>query len=49
MLELAYARRESNLVFLNVDPLIAPLRSEPRFITITGPDEHVFKFSKRKS
>jgi TolB-like protein/tRNA A-37 threonylcarbamoyl transferase component Bud32 len=34
MLELAYARRESNLVFLNVDPLIAPLRSEPRFIRL---------------
>jgi len=36
MLELAFARRESNLVFLNVDPLIAPLRSEPRFIKLLG-------------
>ena len=31
MLELAYQKRDSDLVFLNVDPLIAPLRSEPRF------------------
>jgi len=31
MLELAYEKRDSDLVFLNVDPLIAPLRSEPRF------------------
>jgi len=36
MLELAYTRRESNLVFLNVDPLVAPLRSEPRFIKLLG-------------
>ncbi len=36
MLELAYKRRESNLVFLNVDPLTAPLRSEPRFIKLLG-------------
>jgi hypothetical protein len=36
MLELAYARRESNLVFLNVDPLIASLRSEPRFNKLLG-------------
>ena len=31
MLELAYARRESNVIFLNVDPLLTGLRSEPRF------------------
>ena len=31
MLELAYARRESSVIFLKVDPLLAPLRSEPRF------------------
>jgi serine/threonine protein kinase len=31
MLDLAYARRESNVVFLNVDPLLTPLHSEPRF------------------
>jgi serine/threonine protein kinase/tetratricopeptide (TPR) repeat protein len=36
MLELAYARRESNIVFLNVDPMLAPLRSEPRFIRLLG-------------
>ena len=34
MLEFAYARRESNVVFLNVDPLMAPLRTEPRFIRL---------------
>ncbi len=31
MLELAYERRESSIVFLDVDPLLAPLHSEPRF------------------
>jgi serine/threonine-protein kinase len=31
MLELAYERRESNIIFLNVDPLLLPLHSEPRF------------------
>jgi tetratricopeptide (TPR) repeat protein len=31
MLELAYARRESNVIFLNVDPFLRPLHSEPRF------------------
>ena len=31
MLEIAYENRESNLVFINVDPLLAPLRQEPRF------------------
>jgi TolB-like protein len=31
MLELAYARRESNVVFLNVDPFLAPLHSEAGF------------------
>lgn len=36
MLELAYARRESNLVFLDVDPLMAPLRTEPRFLKLLG-------------
>jgi len=36
MLELAYKRRESNIVFLTVDPLIAPLRSEPRFAGLAG-------------
>src|ERR1700733_6316319 len=36
MLELAYKRRESNIVFLKVDPLIAPLRSEPRFAGLAG-------------
>jgi TolB-like protein/tRNA A-37 threonylcarbamoyl transferase component Bud32/Tfp pilus assembly protein PilF len=34
MLELAYARREANIVFLNVDPGLAPLRSEPRFLKL---------------
>ena len=34
MLEQAYARRESNIVFMNVDPLIASLRSEPRFLKL---------------
>ena len=31
MLELAYERRESNIIFLNVNPLLFPLHSEPRF------------------
>lgn len=31
MLELAFSRRESNVIFLNVDPLLIPLHSEPRF------------------
>ncbi|MGA7459493.1 MAG: protein kinase [Candidatus Korobacteraceae bacterium] len=31
MLELAYERRESNIIFLNVNPLLLPLHSEPRF------------------
>jgi TolB-like protein/Flp pilus assembly protein TadD len=36
MLELAYARREPDLIFLNVDPVLAPLRSEPRFVKLLG-------------
>jgi serine/threonine protein kinase/tetratricopeptide (TPR) repeat protein len=36
MLELAYARRESDLAFLNVDPLTTSLRSEPRFVKLLG-------------
>jgi thioredoxin-like negative regulator of GroEL len=31
MLEIAFDEREADLVFLNVDPLLAPLRSEQRF------------------
>lgn len=31
MLELAYERRESNIIFLNVNPLLFPLHSELRF------------------
>ncbi len=31
MLELAYERRESNIIFLNVNPLLLPLHSEPGF------------------
>jgi serine/threonine-protein kinase len=31
MLEIAFEEREADLVFLNVDPLLAPLRSEGRF------------------
>ena len=31
MLELAYERRESNIIFVNVNPLLVPLHSEPRF------------------
>jgi serine/threonine-protein kinase len=31
LLELAYKQRQSNIVFLTVDPLIAPLRTESRF------------------
>ncbi len=34
MLELAYERRESNIIFLNVNPLLLPLHSEPRFKTL---------------
>ena len=30
-LELAYARRDSDLLFVNVDPLLMPLHSNPRF------------------
>ncbi len=33
-LDQAYEKRESDLVFLNVDPLLAPLRTEPRFRAI---------------
>jgi serine/threonine protein kinase len=36
VLELAYARREPGLIFLNVEPLLAPLRSEPRFVRLLG-------------
>jgi eukaryotic-like serine/threonine-protein kinase len=31
MLEIAFDERESDLIFLNVDPLLAPIRSESRF------------------
>ena len=31
MLELSYDRRESSIIYLNVDPLLASLRPEPRF------------------
>ena len=31
MLQIAYDERESELVFLNVNPLLAPLRSDPQF------------------
>ena len=31
LLESAYAERDSNMIFLNVDPLFVQLRSEPRF------------------
>lgn len=31
MLEIAFQQRESSLVFLNVDPFLAPLRGEQRF------------------
>jgi eukaryotic-like serine/threonine-protein kinase len=31
MLEIAFDEREAHLLFLNVDPLLAPLRSEQRF------------------
>jgi serine/threonine protein kinase/tetratricopeptide (TPR) repeat protein len=31
MLEIAFDERESDLIFLNIDPLLAPIRSEPRF------------------
>lgn len=34
LLEEGYAKRESNLVFLSVDPLFAPLRSEPRYLRL---------------
>ena len=36
VLELAYSRREPDLIFLNVEPLLAPLRSEPRFVRLLG-------------
>jgi serine/threonine-protein kinase len=36
MLELAYTRRESSVIFVNVDPLLVSLRSEPRFSKLLG-------------
>ncbi len=36
LLELAYARRDSDLLFVNVDPLLIPLHSNPRFQKLLG-------------
>jgi serine/threonine protein kinase/Tfp pilus assembly protein PilF len=36
LLELAYARRDSDLLFVNVDPLLMPLHSMPRFQKLLG-------------
>ena len=36
MLDIAYEKRESELVFINVDSRLAPLRSEPRFQHLLG-------------
>jgi len=36
LLELAYARRDTDLLFVNVDPLLTPLHSNPRFQKLLG-------------
>ncbi|HSY36476.1 MAG TPA: protein kinase [Acidobacteriaceae bacterium] len=36
LLDLAYARRDSDLPFVNVDPLLMPLHSDPRFHQLLG-------------
>jgi eukaryotic-like serine/threonine-protein kinase len=36
LLELAYARRDSDLLSVNVDPLLMPLHSNPRFHKLLG-------------
>lgn len=36
MLELAYRRREPDVIYVNVDPLLVSLRSEPRFQKLLG-------------
>jgi len=36
LLELAYERRDSDLPFVNVDPLLMPLHSDPRFHKLLG-------------
>ncbi len=35
-LEMAYARRDTDLLYLNVDPLLRPLHSDPRFQNLLG-------------
>lgn len=34
LLDLAYARRDSELDPLMVDPILSPLRAEPRFLSL---------------
>jgi serine/threonine-protein kinase len=34
MLQIAFNKKESGILFLNVDPLLAPLRGKPQFQTL---------------
>jgi len=36
LLELAYTERDTDLLSLNVDPLLVPLHSNPRFQQLLG-------------
>ena len=42
-------RRESSIIFLNVDPLLLPLHSEPRFKTIAAKDQYLVAAAKERT